>query len=142
MRNPTKHIREAYYNAITGLGYDTYIGSIPLDQELNGFYVIIATQDKQQQSLCKRCPEMWNVSITINIIDVQEAGQNNRLAVDDAEDAILNVINECSGLSFDWFDIKETTIANSFDDDLELPTQFMNRQVCRIEHEIHEKDTI
>jgi hypothetical protein len=118
-----------------------FVSQLPLDENASGLYILILTQDKQQRRLCKTCPLSWNVSVTINILQVGEAGQINRLPVDDAEEDILNAVNECSGiLQFDNFEITKTDISNSFNDELELPTQAFSRQIIRIEHQIYQKD--
>lgn len=96
--NPSKYLRKAFFDALTGLVIDTI--SIPVfDERITGnivpkHYILLSTQTKSQNKYTK-CGDRWDCSILIDIITTYPATANtgSKLLVDNIEEAVINLEN-------------------------------------------------
>ena len=141
MINPVIKIREAYWNLLNAsLTVPTFVDNIPIGTNpIPNVYVLISEQSKKERRLCKNCPQNWSVTVTLDIIGVNEFQSNNRLKIDEVEQSIINLVNNCGVLVIEGFGIEKTIIQNSINADIELPNQSMDRQILTIEHHVYEK---
>ena len=140
MANPTTNIREAYWNAMNGtISAPIFVDNIPLGvNPLPSIYVLISGQSKQERSICKRCPISWTCSITLDVISVSDASGNNRLAVDNVENEIYEIVNKCANLSIEGFKVTNVRLVNSLNSDVDIATQNIDRQTVTYEIELEE----
>lgn len=140
MANPTTAIRESFWNALNGtISAQIFVDNIPLGVDpLPSVYVLISGQSKQERSICKRCPNLWTCSITLDVISVTDASQNNRLLVDNIEQEIYEIVNKCSDFQVEGFSITNMRLLNTLNADVDIDTQNLDRQIVTYEMQLEE----
>lgn len=140
MANPTTAIRESFWYALSGvISAPIFVDNIPLGVDpLPVVYVLISGQSKQERSICKRCPNLWTCSITLDVISVTDASNNNRLLVDNVEQEIYEIVNKCSDFQVDGFSITNMKLLNTLNADVDIDTQNLDRQIVTYEMQIEE----
>lgn len=140
MANPTTAIRESFWYALSGvISAPIFVDNIPLGVDpLPSVYVLISGQSKQERSICKRCPNLWTCSITLDVISVTDASNNNRLLVDNVEQEIYEIVNKCSDFQVDGFSITNMKLLNTLNADVDIDTQNLDRQIVTYEMQIEE----
>lgn len=140
MANPTTAIRTSFWNALNStISAPIFVDNIPLGVDpLPSIYVLISGQSKQEKSICKRCPVNWTCSITLDIISVSDVSSNNRLLVDNVEQEIYDIVNECASFVITGFTVTNTKMVNSINADVDIDTQNLDRQIVTYELELDE----
>lgn len=140
MANPTTAIRESFWYALNStISAPIFVDNIPLGVDpLPSVYVLISGQSKQERSICKRCPNLWTCSITLDVISVTDASQNNRLLVDNVEQEIYEIVNKCSDFQVEGFSITNMKLLNTLNADVDIDTQNLDRQIVTYEMQIEE----
>lgn len=97
MKDVHTPLMKLYYAAISGLGYPTFEGEEP-DDTLDKLYVVINNVTSSDISTMNSTDVQAQVQVTINSWEVK---YNNREALNEAADAILQAVKLQPGSEFD-----------------------------------------
>lgn len=132
MKNPNKHIRKTYVDALaSATSLPVYGNGIPKDKVLPDKYILLTTQTKNPFARDKENFE-WLCSINIELYSVNEKGYNSSLKVDDIEEIVLTTIS--NGITVSGFNTKFVRFVDSVSLPIETPTNTINRIIVIYEH--------
>lgn len=124
MANPNKQIRGAIVQGLKILtGLEVYENSIPLDDDLPNQYIVISSQGKRKTNASKGCFDFM-VSVTLNLISVNEKGYNSGLSNDDLE---VNVFNFLESFKAVGVHINDRDFINTLSTVIEMPDHTINQ---------------
>ena len=144
MKNPDKHIRKAFSDALSDLEvtnpYNSDEVSIPLSDfripQNKDFYILMTNQWTMPRYDSKCDKYSWTCGITLDIVTKFANYQGSRLFADEIKEAVMNLTEDLTIENFnkqrqDW----------NFPDDLEMMTSTENiyRKIIQYEFELTEE---
>ena len=142
MINPSKYIRKAYLQLLSGLTSGSvpvpvFDRRIPISTPTPSTRVIITSQTNSITRENK-CGHSWECTIILDVITEQDISFVNSAIVDDIEEQISNAIdtwtNTGQDISIPPFTVYHTTFQSSTDFELEFDTTTIIRRVIRYVH--------